>query len=113
MPQTGLVPFTPELEDMIGTWGTEQGAAFIVKKRGEQLEIIGSPNDTWRAEISDAKVTGSSVTFIKRNYLHDGAPHPFNGHACECVIEMEDGFLKFRITNTKDPELAEYLIKLD
>ena len=114
MQQTAFVQMTPEMEDMIGTWGTEEGPALIIKNHGDQLEICGAPNDTWRTEISDARVVGNSVFFIEKNYLHNGESHPFNGHRCDCVIEMEDVYLTFKITNTEDPSLPPgYLMKLD
>ena len=99
-------------QSMIGNWGTDGEVALIVREENGSVEFTTPDNDTWRMEISDAKIVGDTVTFVQKNYLHDGSDHPFNGVACNSIAKLLDSdTLELGMTTKDSPDLGAEKLK--
>ena len=72
-------------------------------------------NDTWRMEISDAKVDGDTVAFVQKNFLHNGESHPFNGVACEITVRLVNSeTMEMTVTTVQSPEpISDLLSRIE
>ena len=92
-------------QSMVGEWGTDGEVALIVRETNNRVEFLTPDNNTWRMEINDVKIVGDTVTFVQKNYLHDGSDHPFNGVACNSIAKLVDSdTLELGMTTIHSPE---------
>jgi len=97
---------------MVGRWGTNGEVGLIVAETDGRIVFSAPKNDTWRMEISDAKIVDDSVHFTQKNYLHSGESHPFNGVACNSIAKMADAnTLELGITTKDVPEYGADMLK--
>lgn len=109
---SNFVAATELTQSMIGNWGTDGETALIVREENGKVEFATPDNDTWRMEISDAKIVGDTVTFVQKNYLHDGSDHPFNGVACNSIAKLVDrDTLELGMTTKDSPDLGAEKLK--
>lgn len=105
-PSTASLPATDATSQMIGKWGIEGEVSLIVSAIGDQIVFSAPENDTWQMDISDASVSGESVTFVQKNFLRSGESHPFNGVACETTVRLIDAdTMEMKMTSVHSPEL--------
>ena len=89
-------------QSMIGKWGRVGDVALTIREIDRRIEI-STYNDTWRMEISDAQIVDDAVTFVQKNYLHDGSDHPLNGVAFSCIAKLvNEDTLEIEKKATKD-----------
>ena len=97
---------------MIGSWGQDGEVALIIREIDGGIEFATPENDTWRMEISDAKIVGDTVSFVQKHYLHDGSDHPFNGVACNSIAKFVDSdTLELGMTSNDSPEYGADMLK--
>ena len=111
---TADVAVTDETEAMVGKWGAESEVSLIVSRVGDRIVLAAPENDTWRMDISDARLDGDSICYIQKNFLHSGEYHPFNGVECNTRIRLIDADtieMKLTTVHSPDPE-AEQLVRI-
>lgn len=109
---SNFLPSTELTQSMIGSWGKEGEISLIIKEENGRIELTPPDNDTWRMEISDAKITGETVTYVQKNHLHDGSSHPFNGVACNSIVKLIDtDTLELEITTKDSSDLVPENLK--
>ena len=97
---------------MIGKWGIDGEVTLIVAETDERILFSAPENDTWRMEITDAKIVGDTVRFTQKNYLHSGETHPFNGVACNSIAKLVDEeTLEVGVTTKDVPEYGADMLK--
>jgi len=114
-PASASVPATDATSQMVGKWGFEGEVALIVSKADGRIVVFAPENDTWRMEITDAKVDGDTVAFVQKNFLHSGESHPFNGVACETAVRLVDSeTMEMTMTTAHSPKPdSELLLRID
>ena len=102
---TTSVPATDATSQMVGKWGVEGEVSLIVSRADDQIVFSAPENDTWRIDISDARVDGESVAFVQKHFLHNGESHPFNGVACQTTVRLIDSdTMRMTMTTIHSPE---------
>ncbi len=114
-PTSAGVPATDATSQMVGKWGSAGEVALIVSQADDRIVFATPENDTWRMEISDAKVDGDTVAFVQKNFLHNGESHPFNGVACEITVRLVNSeTMEMTVTTVQSPEpISDLLSRIE
>ncbi len=114
-PASASVPATDATSQMVGKWGSGGEVALIVSQADDRVVFSAPENDTWRMDITDAKVDGDTVAFVQKNFLHSGESHPFNGVACETTVRLVDSeTMEMTMTTVHSPEPgSELLLRIE
>ncbi len=108
---TSSVSVTDLTKSMVGRWGIDGETSLIITQDGTRVVVSAPPNSTWRMDILDAEIVGSSLHFIQKYYLHDGTEHPFNGIACNSIVKLVGADkLEFGMTTTLTPEIDSSIL---
>lgn len=100
-----FVPLSKITSLMLGQWMCEGSNVINLSQEDARVSICFRENDTWRIDISDARIVGSEIHFITKHYLRDGSSHPFNGTPCNTIIRTrDDDRLEMGMSSEHSPE---------
>jgi hypothetical protein len=90
---------------MLGHWLCEGNNVISLIQEDAQVSICFEKNDTWRIDISNAKIVGDEIHFITTHFLRDGSSHPFNGTLCQTIIrKRSDDNMEMGMSTKLSPE---------
>ena len=108
---TSSVAATDTTREMVGQWGIDGEVALIIELNDGRVVVSAPENDTWRMDVSEARLEGDAIHFTQKNYLHNGEFHPFNGVACNTVAKLVDNdTLELGMTTAQTPEYESDLL---
>jgi hypothetical protein len=98
------VPLNDTTRPMLGQWLCGEHNVIHLIREDAQVRICFEKNDTWRIDISNAKIVGDEIHFITTHFLRDGSSHPFNGTPCNTIIRHHDDQLELGMSPEHSPE---------
>ena len=109
------MPVTDESAAMVGKWGAEDEVFLIVSRVGDRIVFAAPENDTWRIDISDARLDADAICYTKKDFLRSGEDHPFNGVECNIRIRLIDADtmeMKWTTVRSPDPDAVQ-LVRIE
>ena len=100
------VPYSVDLEPLVGEWAKDGELALVVDRRGERIFIDSQVNKGWRLEHIGATAQESSITYTQKSFRTDGTKGPLDGvpfNVSISVVSGDDDSLTYTFSQPHDP----------